>query len=106
MDVITSFPSYFQTDAQSISLLYAGIIALFFGLANASVAGLFVVSAFAAVVYIAAQAVVPPLISHTPIVMPVLDKVLLEQGLVLYVVFFAAILVVYIAKKSVLGIIG
>jgi hypothetical protein len=106
MDVFTTLPSHFMADAQSINLIYAGVIALFFGIANAGLAGLFVVPAIAAIVYIAAQAVIPPLVNHAPIVVPAIDKVLLGHGLVLYAVFFVAILVVFGVKRGIQAVIG
>ncbi|MDE2183813.1 MAG: hypothetical protein KGJ78_12415 [Alphaproteobacteria bacterium] len=100
MDFITSFPSYFLSNLHAVNLLYAGIIAVFFGLATASTAGLVFVPAIAAVVYIAARAVIPPLINHAAIVTPNMDKVLAEQALSLYVGFFIAILIVFAIKKA------
>jgi hypothetical protein len=106
MDVVTSFPTYFFNNLHSINLVYAGIIALFFGVATGGAVGVFFVPAIAAIVYIAARAVIPPLLNHAAIVTPVFDKVLLEQAITLYVAFFVAILVVFAVKRSIQAVTG
>ena len=103
MDVITTFPTYFVAGLHQIDPIYGVIIALFFGVATATVVGVIVSPILAAIVYIAAKAIIPPLIHHTALVMPTFDKVLLKEGLVLYVAFLIAVAVVFAVKKLILS---
>jgi len=107
MDIISSFPTYFFDFAHHLDLYHhiqLGVIALFFGIATATIIGVFVVPVIAALVYIAADTVIPPLMHHTTIVMPVFDKALLKEGIALYVGFLLAIAVVFVIKKAILAI--
>ena len=107
MDFITDFQKHlvdFVHHLSTIQLIVGGVIALFFGVATGSVIGLFLAPILAAVVYIAADAVIPPLMHHTSFVMPVFDKTLLHEAIVLYVAFFVAILVVFVIKKAILAV--
>lgn len=109
MDVLTSFPAYFIDFVHhytQIQLIQVVVIALFFGVATGTIAGVIVVPILAAIVEIAADAVVPALLHHASIVVPVFDLALLKKGIALYVVFLAAILVVFAIKKAILAIRG
>lgn len=107
MDVIASFHAYFRDFLHGMDhyhLIQAALIALFFGIATASITGLFVVPVIAALVYIAADVVIPPLIHHAPIVMPAMNAALLKEGVALYLIMLIAMAVVFAIKKAVLGI--
>ncbi len=109
MDIITSFHTHFSDFLHQLDnyhMIQGGIIALFFGVAVGSIPGLIIVPALAAIVYIAADAVLLPLLHHGHIVMPVFDKALLQQGVTLYVAFLIAIIVVFAVKKLILSIRG
>jgi zinc transporter ZupT len=88
----------------TVQLIVGGVIALFFGVATGTVIGLFLAPILAAVVYIAADAVIPPLLHHATFAMPHFDKALLHEAITLYIVFFVAILVVFVVKKAILAV--
>jgi len=106
MDVITTFPTYALDYFHHINWLYAGIIAVVFGLVTARLPGIIIVPVFAAAAYIAALIVVPALLHHTAMAMPVFDKKLLEEGLAFYVFFLVADAVVYAVKSLIAKIFG
>jgi len=109
MDFITSLPAHvtdFVHHLDHYHMIQGAIIALFFGVAVGSIPGVIIVPLIAAIVYIAADAVIPPLLHHTPIVMPAFDKALLHEGITLYIVFLVAIVVVFAIKKLILSIRG
>ncbi len=99
MDVFTNFPTYLVADLHSINYLYAGIVAVIFGLLARRALGIILLPVLAAVVYIAALIVVPALLNGGSIAMPVLDKVLVEKLIAFYVVFLVADTVVFAIKK-------
>jgi hypothetical protein len=99
MDVITNFPTYFVADLDSINYLYAGIVAVIFGLLARKTLGVILLPVVAAVIYLAAVMYVPLLLNGGAITMPALDKGLLERLISFYVVFLVADLVVFIIKK-------
>jgi hypothetical protein len=104
MDIITEFPKHFVDfvhHLSTIQMIIGVVIALVLGWATGGIIGLFVMPVLAAVVYIAADAVIPPLMHHTPLVMPALDKALLHKAITLYFVFLVAIIVVFAIKKVV-----
>jgi hypothetical protein len=109
MDIITGFPAYFKDFLHHLDhfhMIQGAVIALFFGVATASIAGVIIVPIIAALVYIAADAVIPPLMNHTTIMMPTFDTALLKEGIALYVAFLLAIAIVFAIKKVVLSIRG
>jgi len=109
MDIITHFHTNFLDFVHHLSTLQwivVAIIALFFGVATGSVVGLFLAPVLAAIVYIAADNVIPPLMHHTSFVMPAFDKAMLHEAVILYVGFFVAILVIFVVKKIILKITG
>lgn len=102
MEIISSLPKYIADFMHGLGMLHmvmVGVVALFFGVATGSVMGLFLAPILAAIVYIAADAVIPSLMHHTPLVMPHFDKALLQEALALYVVFFVMILIVFAVKS-------
>jgi hypothetical protein len=106
MDIITDFPKHFVDFVHHLStlqLIIGGVIALFFGVATGTIIGLFVAPILAAVLYIAADAVIPPLLHHTSLVMPAFDKALLHEAVTLYFAFLVAIAVVFVIKKVILA---
>lgn len=107
MDIITDFPKHlvdFVHHLSTLQMIIGGVIALFFGAATGTIIGLFVAPILAAVVYIAVDAVIPPLLHHATLVMPAFDKALLHEAITLYVVFFVAIVVVFVIKKAILAV--
>jgi zinc transporter ZupT len=107
MDIFNDFPKHlvdFVHHLSTLQLIVGGVIALFFGMATGTIIGLFLAPVLAAVVYIAADAVIPPLLHHTSFVMPAFDKALLQEAIELYVAFFVAILVVFVIKKAILAV--
>jgi hypothetical protein len=110
MEVITSFPVYFMDNLHAVmampNCIYAGVIALFFGIVTARFPGVLFVPVVAAIVYLAALAVIPQLLAHAAIVAPVFDKALLKEGIALYVLFLVADTVVFGIKKAVMAIMG
>jgi membrane-anchored protein YejM (alkaline phosphatase superfamily) len=108
MDIVTEFPKHlcdFVQHLSTLQLIIGGVVALFFGLAASSIGWLIIVPVFAALVYIVADAVIPPLMHHTPLVMPVFDKALLHEAITLYVAFLAIIIVLFVIKKAILAVI-
>ncbi len=108
MDIITDFPKHmcdFVHHLSTIQMIIGVVIALILGWATGSLIGLFLMPILAAAVYIAADAVIPPLLHHTPLVMPAFDKAMLQEAVVLYVAFLVAIIVVFAIKKVILAII-
>jgi len=107
MDIFTDFPKHFVDFVHHMStlqMIMGGVIALFFGAATGTIIGVFIAPILAAVVYIAADAVIPPLLHHTPLVMPAFDKAMLQEAITLYVVFLVAIVVVFAIKKVILAV--
>ncbi len=110
MDIVTSYPAYFVAYVHSLiaipNCIYAGVIALFFGIVTARLAGVFFVPVVATIVYLAAHAVIPPVLHHAEIVVPAFDLALAKQAVALYAVFLVVDTVVFGIKKAVLAIIG
>jgi hypothetical protein len=110
MDIVTTFPSYFIAYVHSLlvmpAYIYVGVIALFFGITTARLPGVLFAPVIAAIVYIAAQAVIPPLLHHAEIVTPALDVALAKQAVALYVVFLVLDTVVFGIKKAIQAITG
>jgi hypothetical protein len=107
MDIFTDFPKHFVDfvhHLNTIQMIEGGVIALFFGAATGTIIGLFVAPILAAAVYIAAEAVIPPLLHHASFVMPAFDKALLQEAITLYVLFLLAIAVVFVIKKIILAV--
>ncbi len=109
MDIVTSFPAYFMDFVKTLEVApayyYVAVIALFFGIVTARAGGVFFVPVLAAVVYIAAQQVVPALIHHAEITVPVFDLALAKKVVALYVVFLVLDTVVFAVKKAILAVI-
>lgn len=109
MDIITHLQTNFLDFVHHLSTvqwIVVGIIALFFGMATGSAVGLFLAPLLGAIVYIAADHVIPPLMHHTSFVMPAFDKAMLHEAIFLYILFFVTILVIFAVKKIVLKITG
>lgn len=109
MDVIMGLPAYltgFIHHLDQYHLIQAGVIALFFGFAASGIAGVIVTPILAAIVYIAADTVIPPLLHHASIAMPVFDKAMLQEGVALYVFFLIGIAIVFAVKKGVMAVTG
>jgi len=109
MDIITHFHTNlldFMHHLNTVQGIVLGIIALFFGISTGSVVGLFLAPLLGAIVYIAADHVIPPLMHHTSFVMPAFDKAMLNEAVILYVALFVAILVIFAVKKIILKITG
>lgn len=109
MAVLTDFAAYFVSFLHTVLVMphvaYAGVIALFFGIVTASVAGLIVVPVVAAIVYIAALALGPVVLNHAPLIVPSVDIALAKELIAAYLVFLVADTIVYAIKKAVLKLI-
>jgi hypothetical protein len=110
MDVVTSFPAFFCDYVHGLlvmpNIIYVGVIALFFGIVTARFPGVIFVPVVAAIVYLAAQAVIPPLLHHGEIVMPAFNLALVKQAVALYVVFLVVDTIIFAIKKAILAITG
>jgi hypothetical protein len=109
MDVVTSFPAYFVGFVHTLpvmpTIIYVGVIALFFGIVTARLPGVLFIPVLAAIVYIAAQQVIPPLLHHTEIAIPVFNLALAKLAVALYVVFLVLDTVVFGIKKAILAVV-
>jgi hypothetical protein len=101
MDSVTGVLSVFLGDLRGIDPVYAGVIALFFGLLTTRMLGIIMLPAAAAAVYIAAQTILPPVFGHAAIVLPEFDREMLQQLITLYFVFLVADTTVFVIKSAV-----
>jgi hypothetical protein len=110
MDVVTSFPAYFMDVVHGLCVapayFYVAVIALFFGVVTSRVGGVFFVPVVAAVVYIAAQQVIPALLHHTEILVPAFNLALVQKLVALYIVFLVVDTIVFGIKKAILAVLG
>lgn len=109
MAFVLGFPAYFIGFLHGLTsvphVYYAVVVAIFFGLATVSRAGILVVPLIAAIVYVAALAVGPVVFDHAKLVVPAFDLALAKQILAAYLVFLVADSVVYAVKKAILRVI-
>jgi hypothetical protein len=109
MEIVTSFPAYFVGFVHTLpvfpTVIYVGVIALFFGIVTARLPGILFIPVIAAVVYIAAQQVVPALLHHSEIALPVFDLAIAKLAVALYIVFLVLDTIVFGIKKAILAII-
>ncbi len=82
-----------------IKLVQGLVIGILGGLMVSSVGGLFVVPLMAAIVYIAADAIIPAVTNHNNLVWPPIDSAFWHELLSLYVAFFVLIALIYVAKS-------
>jgi hypothetical protein len=110
MDIVTSFPTYYMDFVHGLMVapnyIYVGVIALFFGVVAVRLPGVLFLPVLAAIVYVAAQIVIPAVVHHTAIVTPVFDLALAKKLVALYIVFLIVDTVVFAIKKAVLAVIG
>jgi|GEM_PF-4365513 hypothetical protein len=109
MEYITSFPGYFVDFVQSlgtVQLIAGGVVALFFGIAAATIGSAIFLPVVATIVYLAVEAVLPALASRASVAVPVFDAALLQRAVALYIVFLVAMGVVFGVKKAILGLSG
>lgn len=109
MAFLTGFPGYFVgflVDLITVPhVVYAAVVAFFFGLATISKPGLLLVPVVAAIVYIAALVVVPVALNHAKLIVPAIDLALARNLLAAYLVFLVADTLIYGAKKYLLRLI-
>jgi hypothetical protein len=74
-------------------------IALIGGLMARTLFSIFIISALAVVLQVAAEAAMPMLLEHKPFVMPKFDNAFGQNALTLYVGFVFVILAIYGVKK-------
>ena len=74
-------------------------IALIGGLMARTLFSIFVISALAVVLHVAAEAAMPVLIEHKPFLMPKFDHAFGQDALALYIGYVVVILVIYGVKK-------
>ena len=72
-------------------------IALIGGLMARTFFSIFIVSALAVVLHLAAEAVLPMVLKHAPFVLPRIDD--FQKMLTLYIGYFVVILVIYLVKQ-------
>ncbi|MDR3527190.1 MAG: hypothetical protein P4L57_07900 [Rhizomicrobium sp.] len=109
MAIFAGFAGYFVSFLHHVLVMphvvYAGVVALFFGIVTASRPGLVVVPIIAAVVYIAALALGPVVLNNAALVVPAFDVALARELIAAYLLFLVADTIVYIIKKIILGVI-
>jgi hypothetical protein len=101
MDALNYLPTMFTEHLRGIDLVYAGVIAVIFGMLTERAVGVFAVPLIAAGVYIAAQSTIMPLLNHGAIITPELDRQMFEQVVALYIFFLVADTAVYAVKKTI-----
>ncbi len=110
MDVVTSFPAYFISFAHGLAVMptivYVGVIALFFGLVTKDFAGVIFTPVVAGLIFLAVQLVEPVVVKHAPLAFPALDLAFAKLAVAVYVVFLVLDLVVFLVKKVILKITG
>jgi len=108
MDVVTSFPAYFAGFVHTLPVfptyIYVAVIALFFGLAAERVGGVLFLPVLSAVVFVAALAVIPPLLANGDITVPAFDLDLAKKLVAAYAVFLVLGAVVFAVKKVLVAI--
>ena len=74
-------------------------IALIGGLMARTLFSIFIISALAVVLHVAAEAAMPVLLDHKPFLMPKFDNAFSQYALALYIGYFVVILVIFGVKK-------
>jgi hypothetical protein len=109
MEVVTSFPAYFVGFLHALlvmpTLVYVAVIALFFGLITEKFVGVIVIPVLAVVIFIAAQAIGPVVMSRATLMFPVFDLAFVKLAVASYIVFLVLDTVVFAIKKLVGAII-
>ena len=85
--------------AQISSPIVGVFIALIGGLMARTLVSIFIISALAVVLHVAAEAVLPVVLYHKPLLMPKFDNGFGQYALTLYIAYFVVILVIYGVKK-------
>jgi uncharacterized metal-binding protein len=94
------FWEIFRHGFAHISNPIAGVfIALIGGLMAQTLFSIFIISALAVVLHVAAEAVLPMVLNHTPFVMPKFDNAFEQYALALYIGYFVVILVIFGVKR-------
>jgi hypothetical protein len=110
MDIVTSYPAYFITFVHSLlvmpTIIYVGVIALFFGLVTKDFAGVIFTPIVAGVIFLAVQLVEPVVVKHAPLAFPAMDMAFAKLAVAVYITFLVLDLVVFLVKKLVLKITG
>jgi hypothetical protein len=94
------FWEIFRHGFANISNPIAGVfIALIGGLMAQTLFSIFIISALAVGLHVAAEAVLPMVLDHKPFIMPKIDNGFGQHALTLYIAYFVVILVIFGVKK-------
>ena len=94
------FWEIFRHGFASISNPIVGVfIALIGGLMAQTLFSIFIISGLAVVLHVAAEAVLPMVLDHKPLLLPKFDNGFGQRALTLYIAYFVVILVIYGVKK-------
>ena len=94
------FWEIFRHGFAHISNPIAGVfIALIGGLMAQTLFSIFIISGLAVALHVAAEAVLPMVLNHKPLVMPKFDNAFGQYALTLYVGYFVVILVIFGVKR-------
>jgi len=74
-------------------------IALIGGLMARTLFSIFIISALAVALHVAAEAAMPIVLEHKPLVLPKFDNAFGQYALTLYVAYFVVILVIFGVKR-------
>ena len=95
----SEFWDLFRQGVSHISNPIVGIvIALLAGLMARGFIGIIVISALAVIVHVVAEAFIPVVLHHAPLIFPPLDHAFLQYAGTLYVGYFVVILVIFVVK--------
>jgi hypothetical protein len=103
MQTVANFLTFFSSFIHAwgaLQLVLAVVVALFFGFAAKRLAGAMFLPVMAAVVFLAADCVLPAVLHHAPIAVPAFDMTLLGKWVALYVFFLVASGLVFGIKRA------
>jgi hypothetical protein len=92
------FLEYFREGLSNINPILGITLAIVAGLMASGFVSLLFLSLVAVVVYILADAFIPVVLHHAPLVLPLFDRALLHYSVTLYVAFFVAIGAILLVK--------
>ena len=108
MEIVTSFPAYFVAYAHTLAvmptIIYVGVIALFFGLITKDFGGMIFTPLVAGLIFLAVQIVEPVFVKHTALAFPAMDLAFAKLAVAVYLVFLVLDTVVFLVKKLILKI--
>jgi hypothetical protein len=93
------FLEYFREGLSNINPILGLVLAIVGGLMASGFVSLLFVSLVAVVLYILADAFIPVVMHHAPLVLPLFDGALLHYSITLYAAFFVAIGLIVLVKS-------